>query len=242
MSLPCLCGVSRVMHKQEPSLGRASRQPASAPPGCRSQCSTSDAFTPMLHDVSSAPSFFQSPKDRSVTRRIIAHGGMLRDYGRRFHFHRSGLRLRFSLRGSSGGGTLRTRRDLQVHTHRTSHATHHTPHITRHTPYATRHTPYATRHTYMKTLHHLTDLTHLPTHLPALPWPISHVSSFWSPELTWRMLTATLVSTFTLMLFSSRFSLRTDLGEFGLLSLSGHSASTSLWEIPLFVLLGVLGG
>ena len=104
------------------------------------------------------------------------------------------------------------------------------------------HTPHATRHTYMKTLHHLTDLTHLPTHFPALPWPISHVSSFWSPELTWRMLTATLVSTFTLMLFSSRFSLRTDLGEFGLLSLSGHSASTSLWEIPLFVLIGVLGG
>nr|CAD2202897.1 unnamed protein product [Meloidogyne enterolobii] len=71
-------------------------------------------------------------------------------------------------------------------------------------------------------------------------------ASFWNQALTWRMVFTAMISTFTLNCFISFFY-----GQFGQLSWNGlanfgtfdnQSKSYGIWELPLFALVGLIGG
>jgi chloride channel 7 len=71
--------------------------------------------------------------------------------------------------------------------------------------------------------------------------------SFWSTTLMWRALTATLVGTMSLLIFGNLLNTDRYLGDnwvsvnTGLITLSGGDI-VSVEEIPLFVLIGIIGG
>lgn len=71
-------------------------------------------------------------------------------------------------------------------------------------------------------------------------------ASFWNQGLTWRTLFASVVSTFTLnCVLSAYHNVPGDLSYPGLLNLGrldGDTARYSLYELPLFVAMGVIGG
>lgn len=71
-------------------------------------------------------------------------------------------------------------------------------------------------------------------------------ASFWNQGLTWRTLFASVVSTFTLnCVLSAYHGVPGELNYPGLLNLGrldGDTASYSLYELPLFVVMGVIGG
>ncbi|KAI1723101.1 voltage gated chloride channel domain-containing protein [Ditylenchus destructor] len=70
-------------------------------------------------------------------------------------------------------------------------------------------------------------------------------ASFWNQSLTWRMVFTAMISTFTLNCFLSIFY-----GRAGYLSWDGlanfgvfdNKASYALWELPFFMIIGILGG
>ena len=71
--------------------------------------------------------------------------------------------------------------------------------------------------------------------------------SFWSTTLMWRALTATLVGTVSLLIFGNLLNTDRYIGDnwvsvnTGLITLSGGEA-VSVEEVPLFVLIGIIGG
>lgn len=71
-------------------------------------------------------------------------------------------------------------------------------------------------------------------------------ASFWNQALTWRTLFASVVSTFTLnIVLSAYHGVPGDLSYPGLLNLGrldGDTARYSIYELPLFVTMGVIGG
>uniref|UniRef100_A0A665WPR6 Chloride channel protein n=1 Tax=Echeneis naucrates TaxID=173247 RepID=A0A665WPR6_ECHNA len=71
-------------------------------------------------------------------------------------------------------------------------------------------------------------------------------ASFWNQMLTWRIFFASMISTFTLNFFLSIYHKNTgDLSSPGLINFGrfeGDSVAYNLYEIPLFILMGAIGG
>ncbi|XP_062263706.1 H(+)/Cl(-) exchange transporter 7 isoform X1 [Platichthys flesus] len=71
-------------------------------------------------------------------------------------------------------------------------------------------------------------------------------ASFWNQMLTWRIFFASMISTFTLNFFLSIYHNKTgDLSSPGLINFGrfqGDSVAYNLYEIPLFIIMGAIGG
>ncbi|XP_069381711.1 H(+)/Cl(-) exchange transporter 7 isoform X2 [Paralichthys olivaceus] len=71
-------------------------------------------------------------------------------------------------------------------------------------------------------------------------------ASFWNQMLTWRIFFASMISTFTLNFFLSIYHKKTgDLSSPGLINFGrfqGDSVAYNLYEIPLFIAMGAIGG